>query len=96
MKTPLRELGGEIRSVDLGDGVSRSAVWFTCPVCTGVVAGHYHIVPFGPEATRVNGSLVWKHESGTTIDDITLSPSYLVYTCNNLHGFVQNGHWVGC
>lgn len=102
MDVPLRELEGYITTIDYGEGLVLPAVMFTCPVCTGAVAGHSHAVPYGPTAGRVRVPkdgrevLVWKHESGTTIDDITLSPSYLVYSCNNFHGFVRNGRWQDC
>lgn len=93
---PLRQLDGELSTIDYGDGVARPCVMFTCPVCKD---GHAHVMPYGPEQERVrvgnHDVIVWKHTGGSTIDDITLSPSYLVRSCN-LHGYVRGGQWVPC
>lgn len=97
VRRPLRELDGELTNINYGDGVVIPCVMFTCPSCSD---GHSHVIPYGPESIRFEvgkrSVLVWKHESGSTIDDITLSPSYLVQGACNVHGFVQNGHWVSC
>lgn len=46
---------------------------------------------------------VWGHVSGSTIDDLTLSPSFLAYEPlpdggrrELCHGFVRSGRWEPC
>ena len=79
----LADVGAKIVDYDGG-----KAVMFDCPMCED----HPHIWPFGDGAgTR------WKHVNGSTIDDITLAPSYLA-TCPlgtggecRLHCFLRGG-----
>lgn len=94
---PLRELGGELRTIDYGHGVVLPCVTWACPTCPD---GHSHMMPYGPQSETIQAGdrrvLVWKHESGATIDDLTLSPSYLVRGACETHGFVRNGQWEPC
>lgn len=93
----LRELEGEIRTVKNADGSSVPWVWFNCPVCGEHLVG----VPFSEDGQRVaygtGTSISWKREAGSTIDDLTLSPSILTRSGScEVHGYVRDGHWVGC
>jgi hypothetical protein len=93
MPTPLREMEAELGSVKDADGGSWPVLWFQCPRCNA----HRCMVPYSPTGTEKPRGihLVWKHVSGTTIEDITLSPSFLVVQPCGLHGWVRNGHWHG-
>lgn len=102
MVRPLRELEGELTTTDFGAGVVLPCVLFVCPVCED---RHSHLIPYGPVSEMVvvpdgpskgRKVLVWKHDSGDSIDDITLSPSYLVRGACNVHGFVRGGRWSSC
>jgi hypothetical protein len=103
LSTALRDIEGALTTIDYGGGLVLPCVMWVCPECSarGDAHSHSHLMPYGPALTRIphgDGTiLVWKHESGSTIDDITLSPSYLVrgQSCN-VHGFVQSGRWVPC
>lgn len=85
-------LDAELRSTRY-DGGSMPSLWFYCPVC----GDHYHVVHYRPEGgTDPKLGHVWTHVSGSTLEDLTLSPSYLAtcprgeQTCR-LHIFVKNG-----
>lgn len=106
MTRTLRELEGEITRIDYGDGLVLDAVYFICPVCNN---GHGHLVPYSdasfhelqnpkPRLYEDGGGRVkvWQRTGGSTVDDITLTPSYFVSSCNNFHGYVRNGRWEGC
>jgi hypothetical protein len=64
---------------------------FQCPVCDT----HGHLVPYvtgthhGPLS---NGANSWANPSGSTVEDITLSPSYVceIEGCR-LHCFIRAG-----
>jgi hypothetical protein len=97
--TALRELEGELTTITYGEGVTFPAVMFVCPVCSD---GHSHMIPYTdepfhevPDPRGGRQIKLWQRTSGTTIDDLTLSPSYLVPSCN-LHGYVRDGRWVPC
>jgi hypothetical protein len=95
MPTPLRDMEAELRSLADADGNSWPVLWFRCPKCKDTDMPHMNMIPHsltGTEKPRGLG-LVWQHVSGTTIDDITLNPSYRVVRPCGLHGWVCNGHW---
>lgn len=89
-------------------GVRLLAVMFVCPVCPGPHAGHAHVIPYADEPfhelpdprCRPGGISraikVWQRVSGSTVDDITLAPSYLVPSCGGFHGYVRAGRWEDC
>lgn len=117
MSTPLRDLDGKVTTIDYGQGLKLPCVTFVCPICDGQDgrACHYNVIPYSDqpfhEVPRPGGGVVklWQRISGSTLDDLTLAPSYhltgryideqgvehTVPTCG-LHGFVQNGQWVPC
>lgn len=117
MSIPLRELEGELTTTNYGSGIRLPCVVFICPLCDGKEGRpcHFNIIPYAdqpfheiprPGNTPVK---VWQRISGSTLDDLTLAPSYhlsgryqdkdgvwhTVPTCG-LHGHVQNGRWVPC
>lgn len=86
MSQPLAKLDAEIRSLNLGgDQVVRRLLFSVDGVSCGIP---YHDGPAQP----VNGVNVWHRESGATLNDLTLSPSY--HVPGKIHGFVRDGCWV--
>lgn len=88
---PLRDLDADITRHTHEDGAQTMAVWFECPVCRD----HYVMIPYAD--TKAPG--VWACTAGSTIDDLTLTPSYRIVNDPNgcrLHGFVRDGHWENC
>ena len=81
---PLSECEAEIGTVKGFDG---KMLWF-------YYEGHHHGVPFH-EQKRNHRRLgnVWQWVSGTTIHDLTLSPSYHVKAPHPaaLHAFIRDG-----
>lgn len=97
----LADLHGEIITVDHGQGFKQLGVLFDCPAC----GTHSQFQPFGEThevRTRPDGypMNVWKREAGSTIADLTLSPSFLVapsVSCPvGVHGYIRAGRWEGC
>lgn len=94
VEVSLADLEGEIFTVESSD--PGTALMFRCPLCRG----HYHLVYFNPgSSTHGRNSTnrnVWANPSGSTVDDLTLSPSYRENhsrkegTCE-LHIFVNDG-----
>lgn len=72
MNVPLRELEGEIRTVRVGDFRYRLALFR--------FEGRQYGVPFSdaPFHEHPKAGKLWKRVSGSTVDDLTLSPSYWV------------------
>ena len=94
MGRALRDLEGELRTLEAPDGTVVPALWFW-------VAGEVFVVPFEDASRTIRDStgkallLVWRRVSGSTLDDLTLAPSYRV-DCGNgrlLHGEVVAGAW---
>ncbi len=90
MGVPLSDLEAEILTTRSGDARIQ-ALWFRWD-------GHQHAIHFGPCSEDAHGLRIWKHGSGSTIDDLTLSPSYLCRApeSHRLHCFIRNGHLVVC
>lgn len=70
-KIPLVELDGELTTVKMGE--RHTAIIFRCPVC----GEHSHLVPYSPTGGRTQHANVWRHTAGSTIEDITVEPSYM-------------------
>ena len=87
----LAEQDGEILQLD-GFILLR----FQCPVCTDA-EHHYPTVYFDDAGGKRDGRTFWKRVSGSTVDDITLSPSILcrVPGCE-LHCWIRDGRIVLC
>lgn len=97
----LLELDGEVTHVVTSKGTPAEArhpvVMFTCPVCKD----HVQMVPYDPGGKgwdrRGPGAawppLAWANPSGSTIEDITLSPSFLSHgpPCR-VHVFIRSGN----
>lgn len=99
---PLSAMPSSITTVDYGNGLKFDALLVEhCAPCALAGKDHSHMIPFSIHGPSVvdNGERgtirVWRHVSGTTIDDITLAPSYLVQGCG-VHGFVRQGRWEPC
>ena len=92
----LRDLGGELRPFN-DEGASRMLVVFDCPMCPGD-SSHRHAVCYTP-GERASGPSrhvhIWGHASGSSVDDITLTPSFLArgHECR-LHVFIRSGALV--
>ena len=100
MSTSLRELAAELTTMNYGNGVVLDILLFECPN-PRCARGHSQGMAFSDaplhRVARSDGTIiVWQRTAGSTIDDITLSPSFLVYSCDGLHGHVVNGQWVPC
>jgi hypothetical protein len=69
-------------------------VFFTCPLpdCEHLIG-----VPFSDEGgTRLDdGRPVWKRQSGSTTEDLTLTPSVHQIRPCGAHGFIRRGAWHG-
>ena len=99
---PLRQLAAEIRMITFKEkGKSDfkcTCVFMNCPACGAAPKpGHSIMVPYCKGGGDLpDGMPVWQHISGTTIDDLTLSPSYHLRKADGycgLHGFIKNGTW---
>lgn len=83
-------LNAELRPLRVGDELV-DAVWMDCPRC----GGHGGVViPFADHRRTIGGTLVWQRVAGSTVDDLTLAPSYHLQGHCGLHGFVRGGEWV--
>lgn len=51
-------------------------------------------LPLDGPPTYIDGHPVWQRQSGTTVADLTLSPSYLVPEL--VHGWIREGQWIDC
>lgn len=98
----LADQDATITRTDYGDGVVVPVLLVEhCEPC--VRAGrpdHAHVIPFHDAAsTRLRAGdrdvPVWQRTAGSSVADLTLSPSYLVPSCG-LHGHVVGGRWVSC
>jgi len=102
MKTiPLTDpsLEAEIRTVNYGaDREPVPALRFWCPICDD----HAHYVPYesgvAQHGSFPNGQHRWGNPSGSTLEDLTLAPSYLAQSPRydrgegcRLHIFVRDG-----
>jgi hypothetical protein len=96
---PLRDLEAEITSTQIG-GVSYSALLIVCPTCRT----HSQLIPYSdapathlawPEAGPDRMTPTWQRTAGSAVDDLTLTPSFLVPSCP-LHGWVRSGAWHPC
>ena len=81
---------------ELDPFLNEHQIRFTCPACCDDQGrGHMVGVPYGPSGIPYEvGGPVWEHVSGSTIDDITLSPSINCDTPTSgctFHGWVRNG-----
>lgn len=107
MSIPLRDLDAYLSIMDWGEGVKTSVLMFECPN-PRCVRGHSQGMPYSdapfheipdPRPQPAGGSRnikLWQRVSGTTIDDITMAPSFVVPSCDGLHGFARNGRWEPC
>lgn len=91
---PLADLGAEIRSTKVGNE-SIPSLWIDCPVCddSHEYGNHKHVIHFKTGQPHGRGGVMWwANPSGSTVDDLTLAPSYLAtsYRCR-VHLFVRNG-----
>jgi hypothetical protein len=67
-----------------------------CPVGTGV-----SFTPALDGSAVPDDRKVWQRASGSTIEDITLTPSVLIHAepshgCKGWHGFITNGELKSC
>lgn len=104
---PLSELGAELTSCQWAPGFTTKMLVFECPN-QRCAQGHSQGIPFSdapfhdlPDPRSVPGGVqrkikLWQRVSGDSIDNITLSPSFVVQSCDGLHGHVVNGQWVPC
>lgn len=93
MKIPLSDLDAYISQTKWEDGEVIPSLVFECPLCGKGERSHKHLIPHRPSGGKTSrGRNVWTHVSGTTPQDLTLSPSYLATSslCT-LHAFVRNG-----
>jgi len=67
--------------------------------CPRPECGHWITIPFSDTGGNTPGGRpIWKKTGGSTLENITLAPSYYLPTAKGgcgLHGFVRNGCWVG-
>lgn len=97
----MRELDAEISRVELVPGFIADWLVFQCPN-PRCARGHSLGIPFTePDPRRAPGGVqrrirLWQRTSGSTVDDLTLSPSIVVQSCDGLHGHVVAGAWVPC
>lgn len=74
------------------------SLFFQCPRCIGTKDSHWVQIPYSKTKTHErNVGPIWTHKSGSTIDDLTLSPS-VRSVCGgcHVHGFVRDGDWLDC
>ncbi len=79
------------------DAVGANAVFFECPCgqhCNLIAFEPTVDAPLSPAGLSSSGGR-WKREAGTTLDDLTLSPSIAVRTSRSSdecwHGFIRDG-----
>jgi hypothetical protein len=96
MQKKLSDCKAEIRSCKWEEGVVTDTLWFSWD-------DEWHIIPFRPEGGHIDAPSgkkrnVWTHVSGTTIEDLTLAPSYSCTAPEShlLHCFIRNGNVVVC
>ena len=95
---PLTELEGKLTKFSTPDGREFDAISFACPICE---SAHWCAVPFSDEQIMYkspNGVLtpIWKRNSGDSIENITLSPSFHLSRGCGLHGYIVDGKWRNC
>jgi hypothetical protein len=101
MSVPLRELGAYLSTMDWGEGVKTAVLMFECPN-PRCKQSHSQGMPYSDEPFHVlprpgGGEIkLWQRTAGSTIEDITMAPSFVVPSCDNLHGFVRAGRWEPC
>lgn len=100
MSKPLRELDADLTRMNYGGGNVLTMLVFECP-SPRCARNHsqgipYSDAPFHEVPGPDRPIKVWQRVSGSTIDDITLSPSFVVMSCDGLHGHVVSGQWVPC
>lgn len=87
---PLIDHGGEVTSINFGDDRYRCLL-FRCPVCRD----HHHVIPFEPGAAdhrTDRHTHVWANPAGSTVEDLTLRPSYLSTSSRcRVHVYVRGG-----
>lgn len=69
----------------------RTFAWLTFEIGPTMYGVPYHD---GPPEVTADGHRIWHRESGSTIEDLTLSPSYHVR--GRVHGWIRDGRWVDC
>lgn len=90
MRIKLSELEGEIWNI-AGRPQMGDVLFFVCPLCPK----QHGIAVSWEKPSIVDSGAVWKKVSGTTIDDLTLSPSI---NCDveksdcKFHGWIKDGH----
>lgn len=103
MGKKLSELNAEVKGItfkETGKPDFRClCIFMDCPDCGGSPKpGHSIMIPYSDEGGNLpDGRPIWKRVSGTTINDLTLSPSYHLRKQDGycgLHGFVRNGEWT--
>jgi hypothetical protein len=84
------------RPIETVEGMADAhAVGFSCPVCRGGDAAHEIMIAFEGRLTKQDGLGNTWLVSGTSLDDLTLSPSIQVRSAPcQWHGFVRNGATV--
>lgn len=101
LSVPLTECRAEIRSCDWGTPEAKQVtgmLWFYWQ-------DHHYVIPFSEtgndiihmkDGKAVGKSLVWKRVSGSTIEDLTLAPSYFCKAPPEykLHCFIRDGKVV--
>lgn len=100
MSSPLSAFEASITRTNYGAGVVLDTLLLErCPACPPE-RRHAQVIPFSDAPChKVRAGdrevLVWQRVSGSTVDDLTLAPSFLVPSCS-LHGFVRAGRWEPC
>lgn len=99
-------LEAELTRTDYGGGLIVPGLLFVCPLCLEANEGgragvHSHLVPYEPGAPAPRTwapagrkVLVWGNPGGSTLADLTLSPSYLAGSNGvgcRFHCFVRSG-----
>jgi hypothetical protein len=101
MEKTLRELSGEIVSIK-GRPQQDDCLFFTCPICRddrGELIGHGIMVSWLPPSLYEGGRGALWSRTGSTIDDISISPSINCdVPCEDgspspckFHGWVKDG-----
>lgn len=99
----LRDLNAELTTTDYGGGVRVQMLMFECPN-PRCACDHWQGIPHSDEpfheiddpSDPTRKIKLWQRVSGSTIDDITMTPSFVVQSCDGLHGWIRNGEWVPC
>ncbi len=92
MTIKLVDLQAEIRTIKYGE--ERIETLFM--LCPKPGCDHEICIPFHPTLISLKDLCVWTQKSGSTIDDLTLLPSYILTGSSScgLHGYVRGGEWV--